>query len=151
MRLNIKKATLRHWRSEFARQLRLLGVAANATERAVRGETQKAKKDGIFRSTLRGDSKFMRARAQAVAAEVATENIRADLGRKSLIETRSRVVLGWRAIASQLSAQGERALADDANAFLLRMNPVRTDKERIAHEIIKGTDTEKQTERVRTR
>ena len=37
VRLNIKKATLRHWRSEFARNLRLLGVEANATERAVRG------------------------------------------------------------------------------------------------------------------
>src|SRR6185437_8263998 len=32
VRLNIKKATLRYWRSEFARNLRLLGVEANATE-----------------------------------------------------------------------------------------------------------------------
>src|SRR5580658_6333888 len=45
VRLNIKKATLRHWRSEFARHLRSLGVPANATERAVRGESRKAKKD----------------------------------------------------------------------------------------------------------
>jgi type IV secretory pathway VirD2 relaxase len=36
VRLNIKKATLRHWRSEFARNLRMLGVEANATERAIR-------------------------------------------------------------------------------------------------------------------
>ena len=55
-RLNIKKATLRHWRSQFARHLRGLGVAANATERAVRGETRSAKKDGIYRASLRGDS-----------------------------------------------------------------------------------------------
>ena len=41
VRLNIKKATLRHWRSEFARNLRLLGVDANATERAVRGRDSK--------------------------------------------------------------------------------------------------------------
>lgn len=39
-RLNIRKATLRHWRAQFARHLRLLGVAANATERAVRGESR---------------------------------------------------------------------------------------------------------------
>jgi len=39
VRLNIKKATLRHWRSEFARSLRQLGVEANATERAVRVKT----------------------------------------------------------------------------------------------------------------
>src|SRR5882757_8324647 len=35
-RLNIRKATLRAWRREFARHLRALGVAANATERAIR-------------------------------------------------------------------------------------------------------------------
>src|SRR5690606_14193374 len=41
VRLNIRKGTLRHWRSQFARHLRGLGVAANATERAVRGEGRK--------------------------------------------------------------------------------------------------------------
>ena len=39
-RLNIKKATLRAWRQQFASNLRELGVAANATERAVRGQTK---------------------------------------------------------------------------------------------------------------
>lgn len=37
VRLHIRKATLRSWRHEFARQLRRQGVAANATERAARG------------------------------------------------------------------------------------------------------------------
>ena len=151
VRLNIKKATLRHWRSQFASHLRGLGVAANATERAVRGESRSARKDGIYRASLRDDSKFMRARAHAVAAEVVTGNLRADLGRKSLIETRSRVVQGWKAVASRLSAQGERVLSDGATAFLLRMNPVRTDNERIAHEMIKGTDTRKRMEPVSSR
>ena len=36
-RLNIRKATLRGWRRDFAAQLRAQGIAANATERAVRG------------------------------------------------------------------------------------------------------------------
>jgi hypothetical protein len=48
VRLNIKKATLRRWRSEFARNLRLQGVSANATERAVRGEGRVNKIDGSF-------------------------------------------------------------------------------------------------------
>src|SRR5487761_2375198 len=38
-RLNIRNATLRQWRGEFARHLRALGVKANATPRHVRGET----------------------------------------------------------------------------------------------------------------
>src|SRR5690606_24174707 len=68
VRLNVRKATLRHWRSEFARNLRLLGVPANATERAVRGQSRKAMKDGIYRATLRGDSTYLRAQAEAVAS-----------------------------------------------------------------------------------
>jgi hypothetical protein len=44
VRLNIKKETLRHWRSEFARNLREMGVAANATERAVRGRARRRRR-----------------------------------------------------------------------------------------------------------
>ena len=83
VRLNIKKATLRHWRSEFARNLRLLGVEANATERAVRGETRKAKKDGIYRASLRGDSTYVRAQADAVAAELLKGNVRVEPGKRN--------------------------------------------------------------------
>ncbi len=44
-RLNIRKATLREWGGLFAQHLRAHGVAANATERAVRGQTQSRLKD----------------------------------------------------------------------------------------------------------
>src|SRR5258708_33916339 len=85
VRLNIKKSTLRHWRSEFARNLRLLGVEANATERAVRGETRKAKKDGIYRASLPGDSTYVRAQAEAVAAELFQGDIRVEPGKPTLV------------------------------------------------------------------
>jgi hypothetical protein len=66
VRLNIRKATLREWRREFARHLRDQGIAANATDRAVRGESRTHKTDGIYRASLRGESTHMRARAEAV-------------------------------------------------------------------------------------
>ena len=50
VRLNIRKATLRDWRQQFAAHLREQGIAANATERAVRGATRVPKTDGVFRS-----------------------------------------------------------------------------------------------------
>src|SRR5882672_1486466 len=40
VRLNIRKPTLREWRREFARHLRAQGIAANATDRFVRGQTK---------------------------------------------------------------------------------------------------------------
>src|SRR6185437_2265757 len=57
-RLNVGKSTLREWRSQFARHLREQGIEANATERAVRGETRMQKPDGIYRATLRGESTY---------------------------------------------------------------------------------------------
>jgi hypothetical protein len=87
VRLNIRKATLRHWRSPFARQLRELGVAANATERAVRGESSSSKKDGIYRAGLREESTYLRARAEAVASELLKGEICVEAGKRSLVST----------------------------------------------------------------
>jgi hypothetical protein len=63
VRLHILKATLRDWRREFARHLRGLGVEANATDRAVRGQGQSPKLDGIYRAEQRGDCRRTRERA----------------------------------------------------------------------------------------
>ncbi len=72
-RLNIRKETLREWRREFARHLRDQGIAANATERAVRGETRIRPIDAVYRLSvqLRGDSTRTRARVETVASELA--------------------------------------------------------------------------------
>jgi hypothetical protein len=129
VRLNIKKATLRHWRAEFAHHLRLLGVAANATERAVRGETRKAKKDGIYRASLRGDSTYMRAQADAVAAELLKGNIRAEAGKRKLVETRRAVEEGWRSVADLLVSDGRGSVAEDVMRFVERLPSVQTERE----------------------
>jgi len=135
VRLNIKKATLRRWRSEFARNLRLLGIEANATERAVRGETRKAKKDGIYRATERGDSTYQRAQAEAVAADLLTGNTRIEPGKRKLVETRRQVENGWRAVANRLSMDGHHDLANDVQRFVERMPPAKTEREQIAQEL----------------
>jgi hypothetical protein len=53
-RLNIRKAHLRMWRSEFARHLREQGVRANATDRIVRGHLGRRMPDGKYRANERG-------------------------------------------------------------------------------------------------
>jgi hypothetical protein len=135
VRLNIKKATLRHWRSEFSRNLRLIGVEANSTERAVRGETRKAKKDGIYRASLRGDSTYVRAQAEAVAAELLKGNTRAEAGKRKLVETRRAVEDGWHSIANLLSKEGNRDLATLVSKFFEGMPAARTDRELVGNEL----------------
>jgi hypothetical protein len=132
VRLNIKKATLRHWRSEFARNLRLLCVEANATERAVRGESVSAKKDGIYRASRRGDSTYLRAQTEAVAAELLKGEIRITTGKETLLQTRSEVDRGWLSLAEVLRRNDLHTLAGNVRLFLARMPRVQTDRERIA-------------------
>jgi hypothetical protein len=134
-RLNIRKATVREWRREFARHLREQGIAANATDRAVRGESRTHKPDGIYRASLRGESTHMRARAEAVASELTKGNLRVEAGNAKLMETRKEVERWWRATSDILLREGQAELAAHARRFVDQMPPAMTDKERIAGEL----------------
>lgn len=128
VRLNIKKATLRHWRSQFASHLRGLGVAANATERAVRGQGRGARKDGIHRASERGESTFVRARGEALVREFATGAKGQDAGSGVLMHTWRRVIEGWASIATRLSEAGERQLAAEVTKFMRSIPEPKTDR-----------------------
>ena len=131
-RLNIRKAALREWRREFSRHLREQGIPANATERAVRGESRTHKKDGIYRATLRGDSTYLRARIESVAAELIKRWIRPEPGKSKLVQTRRETERGWRATSDLLIAQGQPELAMRTRLFLSEMQPPDTERECLA-------------------
>jgi hypothetical protein len=132
VRLNIKKATLGHWRSEFARGLRLLGVSANATERAVRGEGRVNKNDGVFRAHQRGASSRIHNRVEQTAVELAKGNLWLEPGWQVLLHTRKEVASGWHALSEILNSKGQRKLAVDVRRFVDEMPHARTEKEQIA-------------------
>jgi hypothetical protein len=139
VRLNIRKATLRQWRREFARHLRGLGVAANATERAVRGENRSPPLDGIYRAEHRGESRHTRARAEAVAAELLKGDLRVEAGKAKLLETRRAVERGWWAVNDILVAEGQPELAAQVRQFSSHMPSLRTDRESIAEALGRHT------------
>jgi hypothetical protein len=136
-RLHIRKATLRGWRREFARHLRALGVPANATERAVRGEARSPKLDGIYRAAQRGESRHVRARVEEIGQELLTGRLRPEPGKATLVETRKQVEQGWREVSEILAAQGHRELARDILRFVGQMPPPRSDREVIAEALRK--------------
>ena len=131
-RLNIKKATLRAWRAQFAANLRELGVAANATERAVRGETRSHKRTAIYRAAQRNDSSHMRKRRTAALKEAATTGPVAELGFAVMNRTRQYVAAGWRTLAVKLREAGEDELAHEIGNFVDRMPQVQTENAMIA-------------------
>lgn len=134
-RLNIRKGTLREWREKFARHLRAHGVAANATQRYVRGETKPRKSDGIFRAMLRGDSTHMHDRLRAVAHELREGDIKPEPAKEVLLETRAFVERGWRAVRDFLATSGHQNLASDVDRFVGKMPLPLTEKEWLAEEL----------------
>ena len=136
-RLHIRKVTLRRWRQEFARNLRALGVPANATERAVRGENRSPKLDGIYRAEQRGDSWRVRVRVEEVGREILGGRLRNEPSKETLIETRKAIERGWWEASEILVAQGHRELAKEVRQFVGRMPPPRTDREMIAEALFR--------------
>ncbi len=90
LRLNIRKATLRMWRSEFARHLREQSVRANATERLVRGRPGRKMPDGLFRARDRGAARL------AMKATVSTPK-----STEALKETQA----AWQAIEKSIASR----------------------------------------------
>lgn len=132
VRLNIRKATLREWRRDFAQYLRDVGVEANATERAVRGETRRSKLDGVYRAMQRNESTHMRARTEALARDLAEGRVKVEPGKYKLAETRRAVAEGWFGLADILDRQGHRELAGRVRGFAEAMPPPRTENELVA-------------------
>lgn len=151
IRLYIRRPMLREWRQDFAKYLRDLGVEANATERAVRGETQATKRDGIYRAMLRGQSTHMRARAQVVAGELSTGGLSPDPGQRVLLETRRAVLDGWRALAGVLERGGNPQLAEHVRRFAETMPPPLTEKQTMARQLGAHLRTQRAREQFLTR
>jgi Relaxase/Mobilisation nuclease domain len=141
VRLNIRKATLREWRREFARHLRTHGVEANATERAVRGNRLPSKLDGIYRAERRGESHRSLTRAEEVGRDLLKGGLRVEKGKPRLLETRKEVERGWFAVGDILMAEGREELAKRVWRFAAEMPPPMTERELIAAELLRRIRT----------
>ncbi|MGC2460093.1 MAG: relaxase/mobilization nuclease domain-containing protein [Steroidobacteraceae bacterium] len=138
-RLNLKKATLRGWREEFARHLRAAGVAAKATPRFVRGETTPRKSDGIYRAGQRGESTHLRQRVEAAAAALLKRDGRAEPAKLELLQRRQEVERKWRVVADILPSQGQRELAAQTRRYADALPPPETEREWLMARLLERT------------
>lgn len=161
-RLYIRKATLRAWREQFAQYMREQGVAANATPAQLRGQPRTGKKDPIHQRLKSiaeydalaavqkasrappPDSRFMRAKVEAVGRELQDGALRPEPGKAKLVETRRTVVADWMATAATLRVQGEHELAGQVEQFAKGLPAVRTEKEQIAAGLLSQIEAQRQ-------
>jgi len=136
-RLNIRKETLRQWRRDFAEALRAQGVAANATERAVRGVTRTHQKDGIYRAMRRGESTRLEERVQSVASDLRSGRLNPGAGKEKVLRTRRDVERGWACVSELLKLDGDVDLAGRVREFVNEMPPAYVDREWIATDIVR--------------
>jgi len=134
-RLNIRKATLREWRRDFAQYLRDLGVEANATERAVRGQVRQSRSDGVYRAMRRGESTQLRHRAESVARDLARGGLAPEASSDRMRATRRTVVASWLTVADNLERDGQQDLANVVRRFVNRMPPPMTERQLIADQL----------------
>lgn len=138
-RLNIRKATLRHWRTEFARHLCALGVPANATRRYVRGERSPRKSDGIYRASLRGESTHVRERAESVARDLSGGGLQVEPGKRKLVETHEAVRRAWWTVSEILVRDRQPELAAQVRRFADEMPAAMTEREWLAAKLLERT------------
>jgi hypothetical protein len=138
-RLNLRKDTLRDWRRQFASHLRERGIAANATERAVRGVTKPQKADGIYWAMRAGRSTHMRRRAESVAAALSAGCLQVEPGKSRMLDTRRQVVRGWIGVQEALRAEGREGLASEVERFMAVMPQTRTEREWMAQALTERT------------
>jgi hypothetical protein len=153
VRLNIRKATLREWRREFARHLREYGIEANATERAIRGVMYPRKLDGIYRP-MRDQKRFsthMQRKVESVEAEVLAGGMKVEPGKSKILATRKEVEHSWRAIGEKLMTEGQPELAEHIWRFVEQMAEPQTEREWIAAKLRGNVRGQKLQERSITR
>jgi hypothetical protein len=114
------------------------GIAANATPRSVRGQTQRAARDVFYRTQARGQSYALREKLDDIVHGLAQTNPVPDGARAQLLETRKPIIRGWNAVADRLEAQGEIVLGGDVRYFAMHLPPVMTERERLAAQLIQG-------------
>jgi hypothetical protein len=133
VRLNIRKATLREWRREFARHLRAQGISANATDRAVRGSMRAKLSDGMYRALQRGASRRIPMHEGMTGMERTSGSDASS--RESLLHTRALVERGWMAAAEILNRQGQQDLAWYVRRFADALPPIRTDRQLLREDL----------------
>jgi hypothetical protein len=137
-RPHIDKAMLQTWREHFAQLMRDQGIAANATRRALRGQTKRKNADKLLRAHRRGRSRVVLERVKSVIADLYDGKDMRDPAREKLIQTRKALVGQWVTAADVLDKQGETTLAREVRNFASHLPTVLTDRENLTVDYVRG-------------
>jgi hypothetical protein len=141
-RMHIRKTNLRVWREQFATELRVRGIQANATSRSERGESmksigaaewhiQKRYQEGVVQGKLTGPSRAKAARFAQAAQELQDGVIAPRPWEIAMAARRRDVLRKLSDNVTRLRQEGDHTLADEVEGFMNGMKPLDSERHRI--------------------
>jgi polyhydroxyalkanoate synthesis regulator phasin len=149
-RLHIRKATLRIWREAFAAELRARGIEANATSRAERGVSLKARGSAEYHIKERGDVSTAEARrfAQA-AADLRRCETEAKPWELAMAARRRDVLKELTRNAATLRNEGDVELAEQVERFARELPPLDTERRRMQRALVEQVNARLQRQQLK--
>jgi hypothetical protein len=149
-RLHIRKATLRIWREAFAAELRARGIEANATSRAERGVSLKARGSAEYHIRERGDVSTAEARRFAEAAADLRRNETEPKPWEMAMAARRRDVLKDLArSAAALRNEGDIELAEQVERFARELPPLDSERRKMQRALVEQVNARLQREQAK--
>ena len=129
-RLNPRKADLQVWRERFAGELRLRGIAAEATPRRTRGKVRKADRGTVLALRKREITPFVDRRAREDVLREAVEGMSAEQPWEKQIQSRQEAIrrsyLNYAAELERTGKPPDHALAQEIREFVRDMPSIET-------------------------
>ncbi|WP_296948433.1 relaxase/mobilization nuclease domain-containing protein [uncultured Massilia sp.] len=147
-RLHIRKTTLRAWREAFAAELRSRGIEANATSRAERGVSLKARGSAEYHIRERGEVSTAEARRFAEATGDLRRNETEPKPWEVAMAARRRDVLKELARnAATLRQEGDTELAEKVERFARELPALDTERRRMQRALVEQVNARVRRER----
>jgi len=139
-RLYIRKATLEHWRIQFAEKLRENGIEANATPRDIRGKTRKPKSMGVYKTEKSGKSVVLHSKIDEAKQEILKGGLQEKPWDNRIKEKRKNIVGLFVDAVKELRAVGDNELADIAEKYARNLPKLETERHAIIGAIVQKSE-----------
>lgn len=150
-RLHIRKTTLRTWREAFAIELRARGIDANATSKAERGVSLKARGSAEYHIQERGGVSTAAARRFAeAAAELRRGEAEFKPWEVAMAARRRDVLKGLAQNAATLRHEGDVELAEQVERFARELPPLDSERRRMQRALAEQVNARLQREQTKT-
>jgi hypothetical protein len=146
-RIYIRKGDLRVWREAFAAELRARGIEANASSRAERGQSVKARRRAEWHIDKRNQERISRgeapepakakaARLRQAAQELHEERTEPKPWELAMAARRREVLRELIQNVTRLRQEGDNGLADQVDRFMQDMPPLNTERRQMQRSLV---------------